>query len=314
MDASTGDLGGRDLGARDAGSELDGGEPPCRHADECSDGDRCNGEERCTAEGCKPGRPPTCDDTIDCTVDSCDPSSGDCVHVATDALCDAAAGGVCDASADCQYPTCTPATCVASGCSDAVCVGSMCVLTTRCEDTEECCGERCVPRDCDDEDPCTDDVCNGGASACQHELNAVACDDGNGCTLADFCHDGVCTSSTLMLCEVLDGNPCVMSSCDAATGGCVEAPVANGMSCTFPGVTGACDGAGNCISGACPPGLVDCDGDDACECTLGVGIGCLGTLCVRASDCPVACSTGEICCPSTRLCVDRPSACPVSTD
>lgn len=307
IDASSGDL-----GARDANLAVDGGMPLCESRDDCSDGDLCNGEERCTAEGCKPGSAPTCDDAIDCTVDRCDSTSGDCVHEATDRLCDAVLGGVCDAmSGGCQYPTCTPSTCVPTGCSEAACVGSICVLTTNCSAAEECCGERCVPRGCDDDNACTDDVCHRDTSTCQHDPNADACDDANRCTTADFCTDRACSSSSVMFCGVLDGNPCLVGSCDPSTG-CVTAPVPSGVSCSLMGTAGRCDALGNCVtSSPCAPGLLDCDGDHGCECSAGTGIGCLGALCVRAGDCPIDCPAGRICCPATRSCIDpvTPSAC-----
>lgn len=56
----------------------------------CDDGAFCNGDEVCRAgAGCVAGVPPTCDDGLACSVDSCDPTAGGgagaCVHVGPDA-------------------------------------------------------------------------------------------------------------------------------------------------------------------------------------------------------------------------------------
>ncbi|MGE0790451.1 MAG: hypothetical protein AB7S26_32540 [Sandaracinaceae bacterium] len=66
--------------------------------------------------------------------------------------------------------------------------------------------------DCDDDNPCTDDLCMTGE--CTHEPNDLACDDGIFCNGLDSCLDGACASHR--------GDPC------AAPTVCDEA----GMQCT----------------------------------------------------------------------------------
>lgn len=69
--------------------------------------------------------------------------------------------------------------------------------------------------DCDDENPCTDDVCN--MEVCEHTNNTVSCDDGDMCTTGDACSGGSCS-----------GNPvtCPMGqSCNSSTGMCELQPV-----------------------------------------------------------------------------------------
>ena len=47
----------------------------------CNDSDACNGSETCDPiKGCVPGSALMCDDSNDCTSDSCAPQSG-CGHV-----------------------------------------------------------------------------------------------------------------------------------------------------------------------------------------------------------------------------------------
>lgn len=76
-----GGAGNRDIGAEDCIADV-----------ECSDGLFCNGAELCQPGhedaddfGCLPARKvPTCDDGVDCTVDSCSNAAGACVFMAPD--------------------------------------------------------------------------------------------------------------------------------------------------------------------------------------------------------------------------------------
>lgn len=66
-------------------------EKKCTHTaqnSECNDGVFCNGVETCSlTEGCVLGPPPSCDDGVGCTVDSCSESEGGCQHVPNNAAC-----------------------------------------------------------------------------------------------------------------------------------------------------------------------------------------------------------------------------------
>jgi hypothetical protein len=69
-------------------STEDTGPPPeCTSNGDCDDGSFCNGAEACVGGACVAGDPPTCDDTIDCTVDYCDDAAGTCMHVPDDSVC-----------------------------------------------------------------------------------------------------------------------------------------------------------------------------------------------------------------------------------
>jgi hypothetical protein len=105
----------------------------CTTSAACDDGVFCNGMETCDMNGqCQPGMPPSCDDGIPCTLDSCDPSQNACAHVPDDSMCPAM--GLCSVGA-----------CMA---------GTGCTL---------------VARSCDDGDPCTDDACQEG-TGCIHTV------------------------------------------------------------------------------------------------------------------------------------------------
>ena len=46
--------------------------------------------------------------------------------------------------------------------------------------------------DCDDEDPCTDDICDLPTGECDHVFNTDPCNDGIACSTDDTCDNGVC--------------------------------------------------------------------------------------------------------------------------
>jgi hypothetical protein len=90
----------------------DAGPPGCTSAAECNDGLVCNGIERCNAGVCGPGTPPTCDDSIACTMNRCiEPTSGttpECDYVPLDAMCPSG-------------QSCNPATGCVAGCAESPC-------------------------------------------------------------------------------------------------------------------------------------------------------------------------------------------------
>jgi cysteine-rich repeat protein len=89
--------------------------------------------------------------------------------------------------------------------------GDACTIGDHCEDGV-CIG---AAIDCDDENPCTDDVCDG-LGGCDFLSNSADCDDGNPCTVADTCKKSVCVGFAVDCkcqvdkdCAALDdGNPC----------------------------------------------------------------------------------------------------------
>lgn len=150
----------------------------------CDNGLYCDGVETCdVALGCQSGQPIVCDDGIDCTSDRCDESVGACVFEPDDTACDD--GVFCDGVESCDAAGgCVPG---AAPCPDSICdeTGRRCV---------DCTGDA----DCDDADPCTDDICDDGA--CVLSNNAAPCDDGDDCTEDDICADGTCAGSLIPDC------------------------------------------------------------------------------------------------------------------
>lgn len=95
-----------------------------------------------------------------------------------------------------------------------------------------------------------------------------ACDDGNACTIGDYCEGGVCLAGVATSCD--DGNPCTTDACGPATG-CThvanEEPCSDGNACTS---LDACKEMG-CVGGA----TIDCNDQQSCT----------ADSCLQASGC-----------------------------
>jgi len=146
----------------------------------CSDNDVCDGIEFCDVGGggCAEGTPPTVDDGVSCTNDSCDPVNG-VSNVPVDANCDDgdACTGVetCDATNDCQAGT--PVVC-----DD----GLFCNGAESCDPSDGSCSQGPSPGS--DGVACTLDLCD---EATQTVLNPDACPAPQTCNLTTgLCEGG----------------------------------------------------------------------------------------------------------------------------
>ncbi len=125
----------------------------------CSDGSLCTDDDRCSAGVCV-GRAVTCADTVDCTLDGCDPARG-CVFEPIHDRCD-------------DDNPCTTDTCVAqSGCARAT-----------AQD-----GTPCGPFSCTQLETCFYGVCVAAPTP-----DGFPCEDGDLCTTGDACQAQVCVS------------------------------------------------------------------------------------------------------------------------
>ncbi|MCW5889093.1 MAG: hypothetical protein KIT14_00935 [bacterium] len=154
--------------------------------------------------------------------------------------------------------------------------------------------------ECDDGNLEDDDCCS---STCVAE---TLCDDGDACTLASVCHEGVCVPVAPQSCN--DGNPCTKDTCNPTTGcestaqTCPAAQCGNGVlnageecddgnnydgdccssRCTyeasgsacfdgsFCSIGDTCNGSGSCVPGTCSvPGM-------ACGAVCGLDLTCGG--------------------------------------
>ncbi len=240
----------------------------------CAPGTLCAAVQICQSGQCKTGAPLSCNDGNPCTADSCDDFKG-CQHKQTNAI-------QCDDGNKCTI--------------EDLCVQGFCTGTTT---------------DCNDESPCTQDLC-APLIGCQHFAKPGSCSDDDACTYGDVCKDKVCLPGKAVDCD--DGNVCTADSCDPAKG-CVGTPLQK--VCTDGD---ACTKGDKCVSGVCFPGAADdCDDDnpctdDSCDSTKGCahdviadGTECDdGDLCTNSD----ACSGGK--CAASKTVCDDDNAC--STD
>jgi hypothetical protein len=124
------------------------------HTKPCDDGSLCTAGDACSPQGCK-GTAKTCNDNINCTLDECTATTGECVFKPVNATCED---------------------------------GDACTTNT-CSTTKGC---QWMPK-CDDGNPCTDDACaaNGSCSAtnkpaqsaCTSQGQAGKCNGAGKCCL-----------------------------------------------------------------------------------------------------------------------------------
>ena len=88
-----------------------------------------------------------------------------------------------------------------------------------CDDNDPCTADVCDPvagcghvrLSCDDGNACTDDACDA-ILQCVHTDNSAPCDDHNACTSTDVCAAGACVGSTAVTCH--DDDVCTANACD----------------------------------------------------------------------------------------------------
>ncbi len=217
-----------------------------------------------------------CDDGNVCTLDTCDPATGACSHVATSAPCSDGNG-------------CT---------TKDLCVGTVCTGTAL---------------SCDDGNPCTTDGCEptGANAGCSHGAAAGGCDDGDACTTADACAKGDCVGGPALNCD--DGEACTADSCDPLKGckhsatdakGCDDSdPCTGGDTCAGGTCAGVSNGTCGCTADAdCAKFATGdlCAGKLACDTTTKQCVLKPGSAVVCAA--PGACGT-EACDKKTGSCV-----------
>lgn len=250
----------------------------CTETDKCNDGSLCTADScdeatgqcsftdlcdvgMCMNSTCNPAvgcihKPVVCNDGSSCTTDSCNNRTG-CVftpircndnNICTDDSCAPSSGCVfTNVTTQCEYNTCklrngTSTTCT----SESSCYTPVCDPDTGCKQQWNC----------DDNDMCTTDTCQGGkcvntpigcsgATLCNpQECNSRTgiCEDRNvTCTSPNACNIGTCVESTgrcsfsAMVCESED--PCFPQVC--RNGACVaDTPV-------------SCTSENKCINSTC---------------------------------------------------------------
>jgi sugar lactone lactonase YvrE len=115
------------------------------------------------------------------------------------------ASHICDDGSPCIAESCGGKDCVykplAKGatCDD----GNQCTLGDACDGGGDCVGTQTL--DCNDDNPCTSDLCIPAWGTCGHTPAAGTCDDGNVCSLAHTCAGETCSANTVAI-STLAGN------------------------------------------------------------------------------------------------------------
>jgi len=251
---------------------------PCKNANEFG---MCAGKRLCTQEGLR-----DCDAAVP-AAEACDGADNDC-DGATDEP--AEVGGVylslCDDSNPCSQDTCSGK----DGCENVLLDSGECLDGNACTIGDHCQSGKCTgtPIECDDQNPCTDDKCDG-TGGCVFENNDADCGAENLCVVGKKCVEGQCSGGVEMLCG--DDNPCTTDSCDPALG-CLQE--VNNVSCTD---SDSCTVGDYCSQGKCVPGTpASCDDGDPCTNDVCLpGPGCAHEPLAGACDDGNACTSGDHC-------------------
>ena len=271
----------------------------------CDDGNKCTTGDTCQSGLCSPGTAKVCDDGNSCTSDGCDVEDGFCTSAPSgeNEKCDDS--NPCTLDDRCKSGKCASGNvkvCVSNQCYSEKCsTGTgQCVeefkgnkLTT-CSDNDACTSndscnvneKKCqgVPKNCNDNNECTEDLCISSAG-CQHpKQENISCDDNDSCTNQDLCKQGVCVGQKK---NCNDSNPCTTDYC-APSGQC-EHTVGTGQSCDDGN---ACTKDDVCqSSSACIGKNLDCnDGSDCTSDACNPTSGCKNTKLSGN-----VCSDGKLC-------------------
>ena len=210
---------------------------PCQVDADCEDdGLWCNGWLRCVAGFCREALP-QCDDADVCTTDSCDEDADACVNLRVEipgaedidqaGTCDDGLDNDCDALTDMGDPDC------------AACMGH---------------GQ------CDDSNPCTDDLCVDGRCENTPGVGGTACDDGLFCTTDDVCDGAGACSGGARDCSGLDSQ-CTQGRCNEPTDECIADAANEGLGCD-DGLH--CFENEVCQAGSCVGTALSCSDGDVC--------------------------------------------------
>jgi hypothetical protein len=180
---------------------------------------------------------PNCDDGADCSQDSCDQNTGDCLH---DPLPDSTPCGDTDNNA-----------CTFAGCNGTLDSSPAGALLDGCDQNHMV--TTCPP----DNNECTQDLpCDPGTGLCPHpptpDSTPCADTDGNMCTTAGCDGAGMCDQSHIVCVTTTTTTTATTTTVTTTTAPCVPSPeICNDM------IDNDCDGKTDCVD-------PDCDNTPPC--------------------------------------------------
>lgn len=272
------------------------GRSTCEFKAALSEGDKCKTDAGVTGV-CLPSATANRVEYLTC-CSGCIDRDGRCRAGDTNAYC-GSPGDKCDTCGTCS--TCGDGKCVqdddGTGCTNGIagrclsgtcCTGCVKAGTCYLNAVDNCGRNGGACTDCDDDKPCTADLCSAGS--CTHTNVPGACDPGNACVTGASCSGSTCTGQP-KVCD--DNNACTTDSCDPATG-CKTTPLSSG-SCNDGN---ACTDGDTCAAGACKGTLVVCNDNNPCtNDSCDPDTGCKFTNLAENVECDDGndCSTGDRC-------------------
>lgn len=158
----------------------------------CNDGHICTTGDRCEAGQCKGDLVECPDDGNPCTAEICNENFAGCYPPDPEAFCND---------------------------------NNACTENDRCNPEGDCHG---TIMDCDDENPCTLDVCNESVGCTTIPgKNGAPCDDGNPCTTDTHCGAGECKGGD----TIFSSSPCMTMQSQSGICSKVYDPTTEGESC-----------------------------------------------------------------------------------
>ena len=313
-----------------------GGCKPGKVTCECNADADCDGKQgdnKCIPDmfcdkqshSCKPAQQVQCDSSKDgkCAETACDPVDGTCKTAllpvgticgesaicAGAQVCDSKGACVAGAASDCDdADACTKDTCDAKkGCTFNALDAGPCDDGDICSAGDQCAKGQCVgtTKDCTDSSPCTNDACDPKTGCVYLPSGATSCDDGDLCTVGDFCLQTLCLpGSKVLSCD--DGNPCTQDACDAKQG-CVQKAQDGGKCDDGDG----CTKFDACSAGSCKGVQLSCDDGSGCTVdSCDKDEGCLHKAQVgKACDDGNACTVSDACISSGLCASGQPKVC-----
>ena len=151
----------------------------------CDDDNPCTTGENCTAGECMGSSPTICNDNSPCTDDSCSSQAGGCQFVPNTAPCED--GNPCTENDSCSGGDCQPGT-------PKVCEPDVPCVLVHCDPAQAGCVYLPDDSKCVDDNPCTKDTCTAGSGCSNEPEDFLPCDDGEPCTVGDYCMNMLCTA------------------------------------------------------------------------------------------------------------------------
>jgi len=297
----------------------------------CDDSFFCTVNDICD-EGVCSGIPRDCSDAVDCTDDSCDEGTDQCVYTPDDTKCSADewvdTGNTqwvstdfctekeqkeqeyrdcyCDLVEGCTYNI-TDYRWVDTGGTRDKEDGTSCNDGNLCTENDVCSQGVCsgTPINCNDGIECTIDSCVDGV--CQYDTSACSCAQDSDCEDGNICTDNTCNLETFLCESTYNTYQCNDNDL------CTEDDVCSQGTCSGTAIN--CDDGDVCTDDSCNPetgcvctsNTVQCDDNDSCT----IDDVCLDGIC---SGTPTDCDDSIECTIDTcvdGVCQHDNSACPV---